>query len=107
MKQIGIIMLLNMAFIIFLITRNYKQKQKGCLAGKTPQQKKAFFESLASFVGKDDDFFIEQCNDLLPHEKQEFLEYVQQKNENLKAIKILVDVLNELAPNNQQPTTNN
>jgi hypothetical protein len=80
----------------------FTSRKKGCLHGKNPQQKEAFFDSLSKFALSDTEFFKEQVNDLQPHEKKEFLEYVQNKNQVLKAIKSMLTVIENLTPPNQK-----
>jgi hypothetical protein len=47
-------------------------KRKGCLYGKTPEQKISFFESLNRFSLTDKQFFKEQYNDMLLSEKAQY-----------------------------------
>lgn len=54
----------------------FESKKTGCTAHKTPEQKFEFYESLKSFVFKDEQFFDEQFNDLKPHEKLEFAKHI-------------------------------
>lgn len=64
---------------------------KGCLYGKTAEQKDKFFNSLFNFAVKDKDFFQEQFLDLLPDEQQQFIDWLEKKQENMKKIKEKLD----------------
>jgi hypothetical protein len=77
----------------------FKRKTKGCLHGKTEQQKITFFQSLSSFAIKDEQFFVEQYWDLQPHERDEYAKWVladkQQKKamlQTINAIKTLLEL---------------
>lgn len=87
-----------MGLFSFLRPKTYKylNPTKGCLFGKTEEMKIDFFKSLANFAITDEMFFKEQYNDLLPHEKKEFEDYVHKTNSELKQIRLMVDVLTEL-----------
>ncbi len=56
------------------------RKTRGCLYGKTPQQKEDFFNSLLSFHDTDKMFFEEQFDDLLSEEKDEFIKWIAADN---------------------------
>ena len=77
---------------------SFLRRKKGCLHGKTQDQKNAFFDSLAQFALTDEQFFREQYADLLPHEKEEFGEFVKKHTEMLLAIRTLLSVLEKLIP---------
>lgn len=68
-------------------------KKKGCLYGKTEEEKISFFKSLSGFAISDKQFFREQWADLLPHEQKEFHNWVIKDAEEKKAMKKLVDFL--------------
>jgi hypothetical protein len=74
----------------------FKKKSKGCLHGKTEQQKIDFFDSLCSFATKDKQFFEEQYWDLQKHERKEFSDYVIKRGKRLQNMKGLVEILSEL-----------
>jgi hypothetical protein len=80
----------------------FTRRKKGCLHGKNPQQKEAFFDSLSNFALSDTKLFKEQVNDLQPHEKKEFLEYVQNKNKLLKSISKMLTIIENLTQPNQK-----
>lgn len=73
----------------------FKKQSKGCLDGKTQEQKEDFFESLALFATTDKQFFEEQYWDLKAHERKEFSDYVIKKGENLRKMKGLIEILTE------------
>lgn len=76
----------------------FKKKIKGCLDGKTPEQKESFFRSLYDMYSKDNDFFNEQFLDLTSDERRQFIEYIDEKNKNLHILKALVGVLSKISP---------
>lgn len=73
----------------------FGKKSKGCLDGKTQEQKEDFFESLALFATTDKKFFEEQYWDLKAHERKEFSDYVIKRGETLRTMNGLVKILNE------------
>ncbi len=75
---------------------NFFKKKKGCLDGKTDQQKYDFFLSLSDFATSDKEFFRQQYYDLQPHEQKEFEKWVYDRSKNLKALKALTNVLCQL-----------
>jgi len=77
---------------------NFFKPKKGCLDGKTPQQKADFFKSLQNFAATDEQFFTEQYNDLQPHEKVEFEEWLLEEHKKLKTISMLAELISRFAP---------
>lgn len=71
----------------------FYKPEKGCLDGKTPEEKERYFRSLAQFAIDDPVFFEEQYADLLPHEQSQFNNWVIQRTENLNHIKALVNAI--------------
>lgn len=76
----------------------YWERRRGCLYGKTQQQKEDFFRSLTNFSYTDEQFFKEQCMDLQYHELKQFEEYLKKQNDIkrnlLRDINKLSDVAN-------------
>jgi len=75
----------------------FKRKKKGCLEGKTEQQKIDFFKSLAQFATTDKQFFEEQYMDLLFEEQREFHAWVIKDGEQKQTIKSLLNIIEELS----------
>lgn len=77
----------------------FKKKKRGCLYGKTQQEKIDFFRSLSEFAIKDNIFFEQQYWDLLDDERREFGEWVIQdtklKRQMLEMVKLIGNLLEE------------
>lgn len=71
----------------------FRQKQKGCLHGKTIKEKISFFQRLKDFATVDEVFFKEQYNDLLPHEQKEFCDWVIKGTQEIKRTKELLNAI--------------
>jgi hypothetical protein len=85
----------NILPVLGNIIRRFKRK-RGCLYGKTEQEKIDFFKLLSSFAIKDKQFFIEQCEDLLPKEIDEFIDWVIKNNEGVKLTIVGIDIIQKL-----------
>ena len=72
------------------------KKGKGCLYGKTPAEKKSFFQSLAKFATTDKQFFEEQFRDLRPNEQKEFADWVLEDTAQKKQLLALVGLVGKL-----------
>jgi hypothetical protein len=73
-----------------------KEKQRGCLDGKTHEEKIQFFESLQSLQKHEPLFFSEQFIDLTPRERRQFTAW-QKAKELLKTRSIEIEAIqNEL-----------
>jgi hypothetical protein len=77
---------------------NIFNKKKGCLSGKTEEQKISFFKSLSNFAITDKIFFEEQYLDLLPHEQKEFSDWVIKDTGQKKLILSMIGIIKELMP---------
>lgn len=77
----------------FIFSRKYK---KGCLHGKTDQEKDEFFTSLYNFSITNKQFFQEQYWDLLPVEREEFENWLHLTVENKKQIIAMLNLIEEL-----------
>jgi hypothetical protein len=75
---------------------NFFRKRKGCLYYKTPIQKTQFFKSLAEFAKTDEQFFIEQYDDLLPNEKKEFQNFLLEESKRLNIINELLKIIEKI-----------
>jgi len=74
----------------------FNKKTKGCLHGKTKQQKIDFFVSLSKFAITDEQFFSEQYLDLLPHEQAEFDEWMLKDQLQKETIKSLLNIIGKI-----------
>ncbi len=68
----------------------------GCLYGKTPEQKDEFFRKLSDFATSDQKFFEQQYWDLTFDERREFGEWCNDRDNNLRAIKVMVEIIGKL-----------
>ncbi len=82
--------------ILLLLYWDKKRLQKGCLHGKSEQEKIDFFVSLEKFAKSDPIFFNEQCNDLLLHELEEFHNWIKKEAETKRALLSLVNATKTL-----------
>jgi hypothetical protein len=89
------------------ITKVFKKQTKGCLYGKTEEQKKEFFIRLISFAKDDPMFFKEQYNDLLPHEQREFIEYIYVRRIHLVILKVMCNIFEKVIKDKYQKTNGN
>ncbi len=71
-------------------------RKKGCLSGKTPEQKIEFFQSLSKFVETDINFFKEQFWDLTPYEREQYHNWVVEENVQKKAILKMVNSIGKI-----------
>lgn len=83
------------------ILGNLFKGSRGCLYGKTQEEKDSFFSKLIDFNSSDPDFFKQQLSDLRRHEKVEFNEWLKERNQRLRAIRGLVGVVGELLKQRQ------
>ncbi len=74
----------------------YGFRKKGCLYGKTREQKISFFKSLSTFAITDKMFFEEQYWDLLAHERKEFSDWLTEDTAQKKQIKSMLDLIQKL-----------
>mgnify|MGYP001589373223 CR=1 FL=1 len=79
--------------ILLLFIYRFIGSNKGCLHGKTAEEKDKFFTSLSNFCSNDNDFFVEQYWDLLPHERDEYNTWVKDVKEQKKLIIEMLDIM--------------
>lgn len=72
------------------------REKRGCLYGKTEDEKKSFFISLSNFAITNKMFFEEQYWDLLPDERKEFENWIAEDVAQKKQLKALVDLIGKL-----------
>jgi hypothetical protein len=87
---------MNILSTVYGFVFRYFKKKKGCLAGKTEQQKIFFFKSLSRFGATDKVFFIEQYLDLLPSERREFEEWLRIDTKMKQTLLSCLDVIEKL-----------
>ncbi len=73
-----------------------KKKKPGCLAGKTENEKVAFFACLSTFAASDPGFFEQQYLDLKPDERKEFDDWVIKDRHEKKQILFMLDSIHRL-----------
>lgn len=75
-----IITFLVFPIIGLLLTSRDVNTEKGCLSGKTKDQKRKYFESLHVFRDSNELFYIEQIRDLTDGEFEQYVNWWVKKN---------------------------
>ncbi|MGD9930167.1 MAG: hypothetical protein AB7U05_09115 [Mangrovibacterium sp.] len=91
--------------VIYPICQTYmivNEIKKGCLKGKTKEQKHDFFIELTKFQTLDPEFYWDQITDLENWEKWQYIRWLQAQDKDIEFISILTQKIQEIKQNTLQ-----